>query len=255
VDCDVNKREPPACPRPNSPSLTSAPFRPGELPLTAWVPLDHATRRLVSERAREAALPTELWVRIAVEASRLATEVSILTTTSSRGRSVRMCWPSSEMAILAARLDPPTTSGIELGERPSDPAKQKTWTRGVAQIEGLPSEARSQGAEQTVRPRAEERSRARPPAGGAAATSTDAESARPRSARSESAHPWPGDGDRAVIESTHLDRPPIVALRGRRSTPFGGPGFFQTSRSRVASNQILVHLVGCLIFSYLSRFI
>jgi hypothetical protein len=33
----------------------------------------------VSERAREAALPTELWVRIAVEASRLASEISSLT--------------------------------------------------------------------------------------------------------------------------------------------------------------------------------
>jgi conjugative relaxase-like TrwC/TraI family protein len=42
----------------------------------------------------------------------------------------------SEMAILAARLDPPAYVRNELGERPSDPAKQKTWDRGVAQIEG-----------------------------------------------------------------------------------------------------------------------
>ncbi len=42
----------------------------------------------------------------------------------------------SEMAILAARLDPPAYVRNEIGERPSDPAKQKTWDRGVAQIEG-----------------------------------------------------------------------------------------------------------------------
>ncbi len=40
-----------------------------------------------------------------------------------------------EMAILAARLDPPAYVRNELGERPRDPAKQKTWDRGVAQIE------------------------------------------------------------------------------------------------------------------------
>lgn len=41
-----------------------------------------------------------------------------------------------QMAILAAHLDPPTYIRNELGERPSDPAKQKTWDRGVAQVEG-----------------------------------------------------------------------------------------------------------------------
>ena len=71
----------PAVRRPaaSAPSLVSAPFRPGELPLTAWVPLDHATRNLLWEQATQAALPTELWVRIAVEASRLASEISSLT--------------------------------------------------------------------------------------------------------------------------------------------------------------------------------
>jgi conjugative relaxase-like TrwC/TraI family protein len=47
-----------------------------------------------------------------------------------------------EMAILAARLDPPTYVRSELGERPRDPAKQKTWDRGVAQIEGYRHEHR-----------------------------------------------------------------------------------------------------------------
>jgi conjugative relaxase-like TrwC/TraI family protein len=41
-----------------------------------------------------------------------------------------------EMATLAARLDPPTYIRNELGERPSDPANQKAWDRGVTQIEG-----------------------------------------------------------------------------------------------------------------------
>ena len=40
-----------------------------------------------------------------------------------------------EMAILAARIDPPAYVRNELGERPRDPAKQKTWDRGVARIE------------------------------------------------------------------------------------------------------------------------
>ena len=40
-----------------------------------------------------------------------------------------------EMAILAARLDPPAYVRNELGERPRDPTKRKTWDRGVAQIE------------------------------------------------------------------------------------------------------------------------
>src|SRR6478735_8493702 len=74
----VNAEPTPTHPTPTAPSLASAPFRPGELPLTAWIPLDSATRDLVRERAREAATPVELWVRIAVEASRLASEISYL---------------------------------------------------------------------------------------------------------------------------------------------------------------------------------
>lgn len=74
----VNSKSAPAHPTPTAPSLVSAPFRPGELPLTAWIPLDRATRDLVRKRAKKAALPTELWVRIAVEASRLASEISSL---------------------------------------------------------------------------------------------------------------------------------------------------------------------------------
>lgn len=74
----VNTEPTPTHPTPTAPSLASAPFRPGELPLTAWIPLDSATRDLVRKRATEAALPIELWVRIAVEASRLAGEISYL---------------------------------------------------------------------------------------------------------------------------------------------------------------------------------
>lgn len=70
----------PARPTQRPPSLTVAPFRPGEIPITAWIPLDSSIRRLVSRRANEEALPTELWVRIAVEASRLTDEIATLTT-------------------------------------------------------------------------------------------------------------------------------------------------------------------------------
>lgn len=40
-----------------------------------------------------------------------------------------------ELAIVAARVSPPAYVKAELGERPSDPAKQKAWDRGVSQIE------------------------------------------------------------------------------------------------------------------------
>jgi conjugative relaxase-like TrwC/TraI family protein len=40
-----------------------------------------------------------------------------------------------ELAITAARISPPAYVRHELGERPSDPAKQKVWDRGVAHIE------------------------------------------------------------------------------------------------------------------------
>jgi hypothetical protein len=40
-----------------------------------------------------------------------------------------------ELAIIAARISPPTYVKTELGERPSDPAKRKAWDRGVSQIE------------------------------------------------------------------------------------------------------------------------
>ena len=41
-----------------------------------------------------------------------------------------------ELAATAARIAPPRYIKAELGERPSDPAKQKAWDRGVSQIEG-----------------------------------------------------------------------------------------------------------------------
>jgi hypothetical protein len=105
--CLVANVEPtPALPMPTAPTLASAPFRPGELPLTAWVPLDRLTRNLILERAREAALPTELWVRIAVETSRLASEISSLTARPRREVVAQLdlaaTWPASEVHTLAA---------------------------------------------------------------------------------------------------------------------------------------------------------
>lgn len=89
VNCESKKRggaprlrlvssseSPPAHPAHPTPSLASAPFRPGELPLTAWIPLDRATRNSLREQAEEAAVPVELWVRIAAETSRLVNEIS-----------------------------------------------------------------------------------------------------------------------------------------------------------------------------------
>ena len=42
----------------------------------------------------------------------------------------------SAQALAAARIEPPAYIVKELGERPSDPAKAKTWDRGVQGIEG-----------------------------------------------------------------------------------------------------------------------
>jgi hypothetical protein len=57
-------------------SLTAAPFRPGELPVTSWLVLDIATRDLIANSALSARVPAELWVRVAVESSRLVTEIA-----------------------------------------------------------------------------------------------------------------------------------------------------------------------------------
>lgn len=45
-----------------------------------------------------------------------------------------------ELAITAARIAPPPYITKELGERPTDAAKQKAWDRGVSEIEGYRQE-------------------------------------------------------------------------------------------------------------------
>jgi hypothetical protein len=45
-----------------------------------------------------------------------------------------------QLAVTAARLAPPDYIRAELGERPSDPAKAKSWERGVELIEGYRQE-------------------------------------------------------------------------------------------------------------------
>lgn len=64
--------------RPSTPAISAAPFRPGELPLISWVPLDLETRELIGRPAIAAGIPIDLWVRIAVEASRLVEEIATL---------------------------------------------------------------------------------------------------------------------------------------------------------------------------------
>jgi hypothetical protein len=59
-------------------SLQGAPFRPGELPVLSWIRLDSATRDQITAGATRAGVPTEVWVRIAVESSRLAAEISVV---------------------------------------------------------------------------------------------------------------------------------------------------------------------------------
>lgn len=59
-------------------SLAAAPFRPGELPVLRWVTLGADARRAVRERATQAGVPAELWLRLAVEASRLLDEIAAL---------------------------------------------------------------------------------------------------------------------------------------------------------------------------------
>jgi hypothetical protein len=59
-------------------SIWSAPFRPGELPIISWVPLGIGARERLALRASDDGLPEELWVRIAVESSRLVSEIASL---------------------------------------------------------------------------------------------------------------------------------------------------------------------------------
>jgi hypothetical protein len=66
-------------------------------------------RDLIWEQAREAALPTELWVRIAVEASRLASEISALT-----ARPRREVVAQLDLAAAAPAVEAPTLGASEL---------------------------------------------------------------------------------------------------------------------------------------------
>jgi hypothetical protein len=53
------------------PTLESQPFRPGEVPQLLVVDLDQALAERLQEEAAELGLPRELWLRVAVEVSRL----------------------------------------------------------------------------------------------------------------------------------------------------------------------------------------
>jgi hypothetical protein len=53
------------------PTLESQPFRPGEVPQLLVVDLDYAVSQRLEEEAADLGLPRELWLRVAVEASRL----------------------------------------------------------------------------------------------------------------------------------------------------------------------------------------
>jgi hypothetical protein len=53
------------------PTLESQPFRPGEVPQLLVVDLDEPLSERLEEEAAELGLPRELWLRVAVEASRL----------------------------------------------------------------------------------------------------------------------------------------------------------------------------------------
>lgn len=53
------------------PTLESQPFRPGEVPQLLVVDLDDALSERLEEVAADLGLPRELWLRVAVEASRL----------------------------------------------------------------------------------------------------------------------------------------------------------------------------------------
>jgi hypothetical protein len=57
-------------------TLSSAPFRPGELPVITWIAFDRASQERVEEGATAARVPAELWLRLAVESSRLAEEIA-----------------------------------------------------------------------------------------------------------------------------------------------------------------------------------
>ena len=56
-------------------SLSSSPFRPGELPTTSLLTLDAATRDRIVIGGGTSAVPAELWLRLAVESARLMGEI------------------------------------------------------------------------------------------------------------------------------------------------------------------------------------
>ncbi len=56
-------------------SLRRSPFRPGELPVRLAVDLEPDTRASAIERALAAGVPVSLWIRVSVEASRVASAI------------------------------------------------------------------------------------------------------------------------------------------------------------------------------------
>jgi hypothetical protein len=79
------------------------------------------------------ALPTEELVRRRSELSRPANDERTARTELAAVESLLA--ERRQLAITAASISPPPYIRTELGERPSDPSKAKSWDRGVSQIE------------------------------------------------------------------------------------------------------------------------
>jgi hypothetical protein len=60
-------------------SLTSAPFRPGELPVLWWAQLGGTERELVVRGASQEQVPATLWLRTAVESARVVADLVAVT--------------------------------------------------------------------------------------------------------------------------------------------------------------------------------
>lgn len=116
----VSSSDPQSWPHSTRTPIATAPFRPGELPVVSWIPLTPETRVLIKTAASTAAVPIELWVRIAVEASRLMSEIAELS-----GRpETEMSWLLSHAAKEDARTAPDNLAALALA-RYADELRQK----------------------------------------------------------------------------------------------------------------------------------
>ena len=129
-----------------------------------------------------------------------------------------------ELTIVAARIFPPDYIKSELGERPSDPAKQKAWDRGVSQIErfakSTASRTRTEPLDRRRNEGLSEHGRKRPDDGSKSCSESSASGStrRERASSAEDEH-RPMSGSALIYRRLKHRSGGLNPLRGRAQAP------------------------------------